>query len=131
MARAVPQPVGSPPRPLRRRARSQAKNSQAQTQRGNPMNEKSAAKTIGNRTYPAAPQELWELWTTKEGFESWWGRKGFRSVVHKIEAREGGELHYDMLAATPEMIECMDKTGQPRSHKTRGRFAEFKPYQRL
>jgi hypothetical protein len=32
--------------------------------------------------------ELWKLWTTKDGFESWWGPEGFRADVHTIEARE-------------------------------------------
>jgi uncharacterized protein YndB with AHSA1/START domain len=30
-------------------------------------------KAVIERTYRATVQELWELWTTKEGFESWWG----------------------------------------------------------
>ena len=36
-----------------------------------------------------------------------------------------------MIAATPEMIEAMKKMGRPPSHATRGRFAEFRPYERL
>jgi uncharacterized protein YndB with AHSA1/START domain len=39
------------------------------------------------RTYRAAVQELWELWTTREGFESWWAPEGIRTHVHAIEAR--------------------------------------------
>jgi len=27
------------------------------------------------REYPALIEELWELWTTREGIESWWGQK--------------------------------------------------------
>jgi uncharacterized protein YndB with AHSA1/START domain len=95
------------------------------------MNDKTQSKTVVERTYRAHPKELWELWTTKEGFESWWGPEGFRAHVHAIEAREGGKLHYDMIAATPEMIETMRKMGRPPSHETRGRFAEFRPYDRL
>lgn len=86
---------------------------------------------VVERTYRARPQELWDLWTTKEGFESWWGPEGFRAEVDTIEAREGGLLHYDMIAATPEMVEAMRQTERPSSHETRGRFAEFQPYQRL
>ena len=88
-------------------------------------------KTVVERTYRATPQELWELWTTQEGFESWWGPQEFRVEVHTLEAREGGLLHYDMMAATPEMIENMKQMGQAPSHETRGRFAEYKPYERL
>ena len=28
-------------------------------------------KLVIERTYRASVDELWELWTTKEGFESW------------------------------------------------------------
>jgi uncharacterized protein YndB with AHSA1/START domain len=95
------------------------------------MNNKNPSKTVVERTYRAQPKELWDLWTTKEGFESWWGPEGFRAQVHAIEAREGGALHYDMIAATPEMVAVMKQMGQPPSHQTRGHFAEFRPYERL
>src|ERR1700736_1917583 len=45
------------------------------------------AKVVVERTYRAGAQELWDLWTTKEGFESWWGPEGFRVEVYKLEAR--------------------------------------------
>ena len=25
------------------------------------------------RTYKASLQDVWDMWTTKEGIESWWG----------------------------------------------------------
>jgi hypothetical protein len=31
------------------------------------------------RTYRVPIEDLWELWTTKAGFESWWGPEGFAS----------------------------------------------------
>jgi uncharacterized protein YndB with AHSA1/START domain len=52
------------------------------------------AKIVFERTYRATVQELWEVWTTKEGFESWWGPEGFRVEVHVIEPRVNGKLHY-------------------------------------
>ena len=83
------------------------------------------------RTYRATPEELWALWTTKEGFESWWGPEGFRVEVHEMDARKGGKLRYDMIADTPEAIEGMKRIGQPGVHKTRGFFAELTPHRRL
>jgi uncharacterized protein YndB with AHSA1/START domain len=83
------------------------------------------------RTYKARVEELWELWTTKDGFESWWGPQGFRVEVKALEAKLGGRLHYDMIADAPEMVEQMKKMGEPLSHETRGTFSEFKPHQRL
>jgi uncharacterized protein YndB with AHSA1/START domain len=48
------------------------------------------AKVIIERTYRVRIEDLWELWTTKAGFESWWGPEGFRVEVHALEARGGG-----------------------------------------
>jgi uncharacterized protein YndB with AHSA1/START domain len=89
------------------------------------------AKVTIERTYRARLEELWELWTTKAGFESWWGPEGFRVEVHALEARPGGALSYDMIADAPDAIAAMKQMGQPLSHGTRGRFAEFKPHERL
>lgn len=89
------------------------------------------SKIIIERTYRATIAEVWDLWTTKEGFESWWGPQGFRADVHEIDAREGGMLRYDMVACTPEMIEGMKRMGQPTSHATRSHFSEVKPQSRL
>lgn len=83
------------------------------------------------RTYRARLDELWELWTTKAGFESWWGPAGFRVEVHALDARAGGALEYDMIADAPDAIAAMKRMGQPLSHNTRGRFGEFKPHERL
>ena len=83
------------------------------------------------RTYPAPVEDLWALWTTKEGFESWWGPDGFRVEVHALDACPGGALEYDMIADAPHAIAAMKRMGQPVSHATRGRFAEFEPHRRL
>jgi uncharacterized protein YndB with AHSA1/START domain len=88
-------------------------------------------KTVIERTYRARVEELWELWTTKEGFESWWCPEDSHVEVHSVEARSGGALHYDMIADTPEMIEAMKQLGLPPRHGNRCRFAEFTPYKRL
>jgi uncharacterized protein YndB with AHSA1/START domain len=73
----------------------------------------------------AAIDDLWDLWTTKEGFESWWGPRGFRVAVHKLDARVGGELWYDMIAEAPEQVEYMQRAGMALSHGTRGRFTQI------
>lgn len=88
-------------------------------------------KVVVERTYAAAIEQLWELWTTKEGFESWWGPEGFRVDVHALDARTGGVLEYDMIADAPEAIAAMQQMGQPITHNTRGRFAMFEPHERL
>jgi uncharacterized protein YndB with AHSA1/START domain len=89
------------------------------------------AKVVVERTYRAGVQELWDLWTTKEGFESWWGPEGFRVEVYKLEARVGGTLHYDMIADAPEQIAAMKQLGRTTSHKVNARFTEIRPLERL
>lgn len=89
------------------------------------------AKVVIERTYRANIEDVWELWTTKEGFESWWGPQGFRAEVHEIDARVGGVLRYDMIADSAEMIAAMKQMGQPLSHPTRSRFTELEPRSRL
>lgn len=89
------------------------------------------AVVVVERTYPARVEELWALWTTKAGFESWWGPEGFRVEVHALEARKGGVLEYDMIADAPEAIAAMKSMNQPVSHLTRGRFTDFRPHERL
>jgi uncharacterized protein YndB with AHSA1/START domain len=89
------------------------------------------ARTVIERTYPATLGEVWDLWTTKEGFESWWGPQGFRAEVHELDARVGGALRYDMIADTPEMIASLRELGRPSSHATTSRFTELRHHERL
>ncbi|HEY6925754.1 MAG TPA: SRPBCC domain-containing protein, partial [Steroidobacteraceae bacterium] len=91
----------------------------------------SRSSTIFERTYRTRVEELWALWTTKEGFESWWGGEGSRVEVRTIEAREGGALHYDMIAMVPVDLATRRQLGLEPSSSVRARFTEFKPYQRL
>ena len=83
------------------------------------------------RTYRATAEKLWELWTTKEGFESWWAPAGLRAVVHIIEARPNGRLHYDMVAYSPEVVGFLQEKGLPTSHLERCRFSAFRPFEQL
>jgi uncharacterized protein YndB with AHSA1/START domain len=88
-------------------------------------------KAVIERTYRARVEELWELWTTKEGFESWWCPEGSHVEVHAIEARLGGALYYDMIGDTPETIEALTQLGLAPRHANRCRFTEFAPYESL
>ncbi|HEY3948780.1 SRPBCC domain-containing protein [Phenylobacterium sp.] len=89
------------------------------------------AAVVIERIYRADVEALWALWTTKAGFESWWGPEGFRVEVHALEPRQGGTLAYDMIADAPEAIAAMEGMGQPLSQGTRGTYAEFRPHRRL
>ncbi|QAY75991.1 SRPBCC domain-containing protein [Sphingosinicella sp. BN140058] len=95
------------------------------------MTDQIESSLVVERTYAATVEELWTLWTTKEGFESWWGPEQFRADVHTIEPRPGGALHYDMVADTPEAIAAMERMNAPTSQPCRGAFTTFEPYHRL
>lgn len=83
------------------------------------------------RRYDAAVEDLWRLWTTRLGFESWWGPDGFRVEVRTLEPREGGALLYDMIAVAPEQVEFMHKANLPTSHTSRGTFIDISHHERL
>ncbi len=89
------------------------------------------AKIVFERTYRASVRELWDMWTTKEGFESWWAPEGLRAEVRTMEARLGGRYEYDMIGDTPETIAGLAKFGLPPSQAVHGRFSEFRPHESL
>ena len=86
---------------------------------------------VVERTWEADVQDLWDLWTTKDGFESWWGPEGFRVEVHEIDPRVGGKLSYDMIAVGAEQVAFMERAGQPTSHPAHGVFTEIDPPHKL
>jgi uncharacterized protein YndB with AHSA1/START domain len=83
------------------------------------------------RTYQATLEEVWALWTTKDGFESWWGPEGFRVNVNEFDLREGGTLDYDMIAVGEAQIAYMLQQGSPVSHGTHGKFRNIEKHRRL
>jgi uncharacterized protein YndB with AHSA1/START domain len=87
--------------------------------------------TTLERTYPAPITDVWELWTTKEGIEAWWGPDGFTVTVLALELRPGGDLRYAMTATAAPMIAFMKQHGMPVSTETRFTFTEVDPPHRL
>lgn len=83
------------------------------------------------RVYRADIQDVWELWTTKDGIESWWGPGGFAVTVRKLDLRPGGELLYAMTAVAPPQVEFMNKAGMPLTQECRITFTEIVPLKRL
>ena len=83
------------------------------------------------RHYKATVEEVWELWTTKEGIEEWWGPDGFAVKVHVLELRAGGTFEYAMSAVEPPQIEFMKKAGMPITTQHRGTITECTPPTRL
>lgn len=83
------------------------------------------------RTYPAAPEKIWELWTTAAGIESWWAPDGFAVHVDVIDVRPGGGLTYTMTAVGPEQVAFMEGAGLPLSTTSHKTFTEVEPVRRL
>jgi uncharacterized protein YndB with AHSA1/START domain len=87
--------------------------------------------TIERMFKGATPEEVWELWTTAEGIESWWGPDGFNVKVRKLELRPGGALLYAMIAVGPDQVAYMKKAGMPVSQECTAYFTEVTPPRRL
>ncbi len=83
------------------------------------------------RTLNAAIEDVWELWTTKEGIESWWGPPGFEVKVRKLDFRRGGELLYAMTAIAADQIEFLKQGGMPLTTESVVTYREVVPLKRL
>jgi uncharacterized protein YndB with AHSA1/START domain len=83
------------------------------------------------RTYQASIEDVWDLWTTKDGIESWWGPEGFTVKVRKLDLRPGGALEYAMTATALEQIEFMKGAGMPLTTEARLIYKEVAPRRRL
>ena len=83
------------------------------------------------RTFNAAIEDVWTLWTTVDGIESWWGPDGFAVKVHKLDLRPGGELLYAMTAVAPPQVEFMKKAGMPLTTEARLVYTEVVAPRRL
>jgi len=83
------------------------------------------------RSFNASLEEVWDLWTTKEGIESWWGPEGFSVQVRNLDLRPGGDLVYAMTATDPEQIEFMKKAGMPLTTESRAVYSDVIPRRHL
>jgi uncharacterized protein YndB with AHSA1/START domain len=90
-------------------------------------NSSSDRKIVIERTYKASLGDLWELWTTKEGIESWWGPDGFSVQVHELDLRAGGEMRYAMTAVNPAQIQFMKRSGMPVTTEAKLTYTQIVP----
>ena len=84
-----------------------------------------ATKIRLERTYPTSAEQVWMLWTTSEGIESWWAPDGFTAKVHKLDLRPGGELVYTFTATAPEQVAFMTNAGMPLTTEAHKTFTEL------
>lgn len=83
------------------------------------------------RTYDASAEEVFALWTTRAGIESWWAPDGFSVEVHKLELEPGGALEYTLTAVAQEQVQFLKNAGMPLSTRARKTYTEVVPSQRL
>ena len=95
------------------------------------MSSGARGKVTLERTFDASIEEVWDLWTTKEGIESWWGPDGFAVKVLRLDLRPGGELVYAMTAVGSDQIEFMKNAGMPLTSETRVTYTDVTPPTRL
>lgn len=83
------------------------------------------------RTYAASIEDVWELWTTKEGIEAWWGPDGFAVTVLELDLRPQGQLLYAMTAVAAPQVAFMKQANMPLTTESRITFTEVTPPRRL
>jgi uncharacterized protein YndB with AHSA1/START domain len=79
------------------------------------------------RTFPAPTARIWDLYTTRQGIEAWWGPEGFRVDVLHLELQPGGRLHYAMTATAPATVEYMKSAGMPLTNEAHCTYGEMAP----
>jgi len=89
------------------------------------------ARITIERTYEARIGDVWALWTTKDGIESWWGPEGFTVTVRSIDLRPGGEMRYAMTATGAAQVAFMKKAGMPLTNEHQIAYTEVVPPLRL
>lgn len=89
------------------------------------------APIVIERRYRATPAQIWRLWTTSAGLESWWGPQGFAVTVQELDLRPGGALRYTMTAVDPQMVAFMNRNAMPTATVAQVLFDEVTPMTRL
>jgi uncharacterized protein YndB with AHSA1/START domain len=59
---------------------------------------------IISRTFDAPRDLVWKCFTDPEHMKHWWGPKGFRVRVSKMDLRVGGRYHYALEASNGEIM---------------------------
>jgi uncharacterized protein YndB with AHSA1/START domain len=95
------------------------------------MSDAPVRKITMERTYAASVDDVWALWTTPAGIESWWGPEGFAVRVRSLDLRRGGQLRYAMTATAPAQVEFITKAGLPLTTEAQLTYTEVVPKRRL
>jgi uncharacterized protein YndB with AHSA1/START domain len=90
-----------------------------------------AGSIMFERIYDASIEDVWALWTTKEGLEEWFAPKGMRCEVSALELRVGGAFDYVMTAIGTEQAAYLATLDLPQTARVSGRIVEVVRHRRL
>ena len=83
------------------------------------------------RTYDASIEDVWALWTTKDGLEEWFAPEGMHFEVTVLELWAGGAFRHVMTAVGAEQVAYLANLDRPLEARVSGRFVEIVPNRRL
>ena len=84
-----------------------------------------------DRTFQSTLTDVWALWTTSDGIESWWGPEGFTVTVRSLDLQAGGRLQYTMTATAAPQVAFMHANGMPIATEATITYSEVTPMTRL
>jgi uncharacterized protein YndB with AHSA1/START domain len=93
--------------------------------------EPGAAPIRIERVYDGPVDDLWALWTTKEGLAEWFTPEGTDIEVTALELRVGGAFVHVATAVGASEVAYVESAGRSRSTRVSGRFVEIVHHQRL
>lgn len=83
------------------------------------------------RVYDASIEDVWALWTTKEGLEEWFAPEGMSMEVSVLELWVGGAFDHVMTAVGAEQVAYLANLNRPPKAWVSGRFVEMVRHRRL
>jgi uncharacterized protein YndB with AHSA1/START domain len=93
--------------------------------------EPGAATIRFERVYDASIEDVWALWTTKDGLEEWYAPEGMRVEVLALDLRVGGAFDHVMTAIGAEQVAYFANLNRPPAVRVSGRFIEIVRHRRL
>ena len=83
------------------------------------------------RVYDASVEDVWGLWTTREGLEEWFAPEGMRFEVSTLDLRVGGAFDHVMTAVGAEQVAYMANVNRSPTARVSGRFVDIVRHRRL
>ena len=87
--------------------------------------ERGAGPITFERVYDASIEDVWALWTTKEGLEAWFAPEGMRVEITALHLRVGGAFDYVMSAVGAEQIAYLANLDKRQTARVSGQFVEM------